>query len=84
MPDVVIVAIITGFFSLISAFIAAYAATNKTANEMRVNQAVTNTKIDALKDEVKEHNGFARRMPALEEQMKHFSERLSIIEKKVG
>lgn len=33
------------------------------------NQAVTETKLDELTREVREHNGFAKRMPVVEEQM---------------
>lgn len=84
MSDAITVAIIAGVFSLISAFIAAYTATSKSTSEMRVNQAVTNTKIDALKDEVKEHNGFAKRMPVLESQVESISNRLKTVEEKVG
>ena len=34
------------------------------------NQAVTETKLDELTREVREHNGFAKRMPVVEEQIK--------------
>ena len=33
-------------------------------------QAVTETKLDELTREVREHNNFARRMPVVEEQIK--------------
>ena len=33
-------------------------------------QAVTDTKLEELTREVREHNNFARRVPILEEQMK--------------
>jgi len=82
MSDVVLTAIITGIFSIITAFIAAYTATHKTANEMRINQAVTNTKIDLLKDEVQKHNNFAMRMPAVEEQLRGLDARLKTLERK--
>ena len=84
MPDIVTVAIITGIFGVISAFIAAYTASNKTSSEMRVNQAVTNTKIDALTSEVKKHNSFAERMPVIEEQIKGLDGRVHNLEKKAG
>lgn len=34
-------------------------------------QAVTDTKLEELTREVREHNNFARRVPILEEQMKN-------------
>ena len=45
------------------------------------NQAVTETKLDELTREVREHNGFARRMPVVEEQIKVANHRISDLEK---
>lgn len=84
MPDVVLTAIITGFFSIVAAFIAARATSNKMMTEMRINQAVTNTKIDALAGDVRKHNNFAERMPAIEEQVRGIDERLKTLERKAG
>ena len=44
-------------------------------------QAVTETKIDELTREVREHNNFARRMPVVEEQIKVINHRLEDLEK---
>jgi gas vesicle protein len=84
MPESIFVALIGGLCGVISAIIAAIMAANKTATEMRVNQAVTNTKIDGLTDEVQKHNNFAQRMPVLEEQLKNIDVRLKTVEQKVG
>ena len=43
-------------------------------------QAVTETKLDELTREVREHNGFARRMPVVEEQIRVINHRLSDLE----
>ncbi len=43
-------------------------------------QAVTETKLDELTREVRDHNNFARRVPVLEEQMKAVHRRLSDLE----
>lgn len=83
MPDVIWVAVITGIFGVISAFIAAYAATSKSTGEMRVNQAVTDTKIDALANEVREHNNFARRIPVIENKIEALDSRVKVLERKV-
>ena len=40
------------------------------------NQAVTETKLDELTRAVREHNGFAKRMPVVEEQIKVINHRL--------
>ena len=44
-------------------------------------QAVTDTKLEALTREVREHNTFARRVPILEEQMKVANHRIADLEK---
>lgn len=43
-------------------------------------QAVTETKIEELTREVRKHNGFAERMPVVEEQIKAINQRLDKIE----
>ena len=44
-------------------------------------QAVTDTKLEELTREVREHNGFARRMPVVEEQIWVINHRISDLEK---
>lgn len=82
MSDIVLVSIITGIFGVVTAFIAAFTAASKTSTEMRISQAVTDTKIDALKNEVREHNNFAKRMPAIEEQLRGIDTRIKNLERK--
>lgn len=43
-------------------------------------QAVTETKLDELAREVREHNNFARRMPVVEEQIKVINHRIEDLE----
>ena len=43
-------------------------------------QAVTDTKLEELTCEVREHNNFARRVPILEEQMKVANHRIADLE----
>ena len=43
-------------------------------------QAVTDTKLEELTREVREHNNFARRVPLLEEQMKVANHRIADLE----
>ena len=45
-------------------------------------QAVTETKLEALTREVREHNNFARRMPVVEEQIKVINHRIEDLERK--
>ena len=44
-------------------------------------QAVTETKLEELTREVREHNGFARRMPVVEEQIRVINHRITDLEK---
>ena len=44
-------------------------------------QAVTDTKLEELTREVREHNGFARRMPVVEEQIKVINHRITDLER---
>jgi hypothetical protein len=44
-------------------------------------QAVTDTRLDELTREVREHNHFARRVPVLEEQMKVVNHRIDDLER---
>ena len=44
------------------------------------NQAVTETKLDELTREVREHNHFAKRMPVVEEQIKVINHRITDLE----
>ena len=43
-------------------------------------QAVTETRLDELTREVREHNNFARRMPVVEEQIKVINHRIDDLE----
>ena len=46
-------------------------------------QAVTETKLDALTDEVRKHNNFAQRVPVIEEQIKVANHRIEDLERKI-
>ena len=46
-------------------------------------QAVTDTKLEELTREVREHNNFAHRVPVLEEKMKVADHRISDLEDKL-
>lgn len=50
--------------------------------ELKQAQAVTDTKIDELTREVREHNNFAKRMPVIEEQIKVANHRIENLERK--
>ena len=97
MSEAVIVALVTGGLSLIGTVITVLVANKHTLNEMdkkseisdvkleaalKEYRAVTDTKLDELTREVREHNNFARRMPVLEEQIKVANHRIADLERK--
>ena len=49
-------------------------------HKLETHQAVTDTKLEELTREVREHNNFARRMPVLEEQIKVANHRIDDLE----
>lgn len=80
MSEAVIVAVITGGLSLAGVIVSNLAATRRTDASILASQAVTDTKIEELTREVREHNGFARRVPVLEEQVKALGRRMDGLE----
>ena len=76
----IIAAVITGVLSLIGVVISNIAANEKMAKELEKAQAVTDTKIEELTREVREHNNFAKRVPVLEEKAKVADHRISDLE----
>ena len=66
----IIGAIITGVLTLVGVVITTLNSSKKIENNLKTQQAVTDTKIEELTREVREHNNFAQRVPILEEQMK--------------
>ena len=65
----IIVALITGGVTLAGVLISNAKA-----------QAVTETKLEELTREVREHNNFARRVPVVEEQIKVINHRIEDLE----
>ena len=80
VTEAIIAAAVTGLLSLIGTVITVLAANSKTNETLKVSQAVTDTKIDELTREVREHNNFARRMPVVEEQIKVINNRITDLE----
>lgn len=69
MTESIVAALITGALTLLGVII---------SNNRR--QAVTDTKVEELTREVREHNNFARRLPVVEEQIKVINHRISDLE----
>lgn len=80
MGEGVLAALITGGLSLVGVIISGVLTTKKTETAMRINQAVTDTKLEELTREVRAHNNFAQRMPVVEEQIKAMNQRVGNLE----
>ena len=80
MSEAIIVALITGGLSLAGVVITCIATAKKTEKATAVAQAVTETKIDELTREVRLHNGFAEKIPVIQEQIKVINHRLDDLE----
>ena len=83
--ETILAALISGAFSVTVALIANNKSNQKIMAEMKAEyskeQAVTNCKIEELTREVREHNNFARRMPALEQKVEGIDEKINILPK---
>lgn len=80
MTEAIVVAIITGGLALVGTIY----SSNKTAQNINAKldkqQAVTETKLEDLTREVREHNNFAKRVPVMEEQIKVINHRIDDLE----
>ena len=80
----IIGSVITGVLALVGVVITVLAGNDKTNKAIQTNQAVTDTKLEELTREVREHNNFARRVPVIEEQIKGIDHRIEDLERKGG
>lgn len=80
MSEAIIVALITGGLSLAGVIITCTATAKKNETTMKVSQAVTDTKIEELTREVRLHNGFAEKIPVIQEQIKVINHRIDDLE----
>lgn len=84
MDSSVIVSIITGVLTLIGVCITAWSSAKKTRTEvtdkLQLAQAITDQKLESLTREVRKHNNFAERFPALEQKVTDINDRLKHVE----
>lgn len=81
MESGIIVSLISGAATIVTVIINTRASNRELTHKLETQQAVTETKIDGLTSEVREHNNFARRMPVVEEQIKTINHRLEDLER---
>ncbi len=81
----IIIAIITGVFSFGASLVANMSSNKKLVNDFKLevtrNQAITDTRLEELTREVREHNNFAKRMPVVEEGIENLKEKVNYFHK---
>lgn len=82
MTNEIIVALITGGLSFLGVVITNLASNRKMQSEIEKQQAVTDTKLDELTREVRQHNNFAQRIPVIENNIKVANHRIDDLERK--
>lgn len=80
MSEAIIVALITGGLTLLGTIVTGNRNARELDHKLDKKQAVTDTKLEELTREVREHNNFARRMPVVEEQIKTANARIKNLE----
>ena len=80
MTEAIVVALITSGLSLTGVVITCLATAKKTEKAAAVAQAVTETRLEELTREVREHNGFAQRIPVVEHEIRVINHRLNNLE----
>lgn len=81
MSEGITIAIITGLFSFGASLLANSSSNKKLVTDLKIevtkHQAITDTKIEELTREVREHNNFAIRMPVVEEKITNMDEKIN-------
>lgn len=67
-PEVTVAAI-TGLLSLTGVILSNVSANRKIEHKLETAQAVTDTKIEQLTEEVRKHNNFAEKIPVLDQRI---------------
>lgn len=78
--ETIISALIAGGLALVGTIISNKGSENRIQQQLMVNQAVYDTKLEELTREVREHNNFARRMPVVENDIKHLQDEIHHLE----
>mgnify|MGYP003307537626 CR=1 FL=1 len=84
MTQAILVALITGGLSLVGVVCTCLTTYRKGQAAAQVAQAVTETKLEDLTREVREHNNFAKRMPVVEHELKVLNHRITALEGRKG
>lgn len=78
----IIIAIVGALSTIVATVITNNSTRRAVEAQLEKQQAVTDTKVEELTREVREHNNFARRMPVVEEQIAELRQHVSVLEMK--
>jgi hypothetical protein len=85
MSETIITALITGGLTFAGVLVSNFNSKNKIVNDIKLElvkyQTATDTKITELTREVREHNNFAKRMPVVENDIKHIEKKITELHK---
>ena len=81
MSEAIAVALITGGLSLVGVVITCLITSKKSEKAAAVAQAVTETKLEDLTREVREHNNFAQKVPQITQRVCDLERRVGDLEK---
>ena len=76
----IIASAITGCLALVGIIITNISSNKQMESKLITAQAVIDTKLTSLAEEVRKHNNFAMRMPVVEEQIKVINHRIEDLE----
>lgn len=82
--ETIISSVIVGGLALVGVILTNISSNKEVDRKIERNQAVMETKLENLTEEVRKHNNFAVKLPVLEEQIKVINHRLTDLEKKKG
>ena len=72
----ILVAVITGGLALVGVIITNMQSNKRVEAQLQTAQAVTDVKIDNLREEVKKHNDFGSRIPVIEQRLMQVEEEI--------
>ena len=77
----IIISIISGALTLIGVIVSNIGANRKMESQLEIHQAVTETKLETLTEEVRKHNNFASRVPVIEKDIEYLKHEVEDIKK---
>lgn len=82
MGETVMVALISGGLTLFGTILTVMAGNKKIDENLKVSQAITETKLETLTEEVRKHNNFATRIPVIENDIETLYKKVSDLERR--